>query len=181
MSDRWTGARVPLERFYEAVAQLAFTLFGLWWVVVELALADLARDRRTRRTMLHVSMVFLVPGVVSVASLLAADALVVWRLVFGVGGTVGAVATARFAASSDAAAGPVPRTLWWAVGAVEVSFVAVALFRPQPVVGGDALSPLTVEGALVVTLLLLGVAAAWHVLRWQAADHLDERTDGAGD
>jgi hypothetical protein len=166
---------VPLAQFYEAVAQLAFTLFGLWWVVLELALDDAVTDRPVRRTVVHVSLVFLVPGVVSVASLLAVDALVVWRFVFGVGGALAAVATARFAVSAAAAAGPVSRVLWWLVCAVELGFVVVAVARPQPTLAGAALSPLTIEGTLVVTLLLLGVVAAWQVFSW----HAEARADGA--
>lgn len=164
---------MPLERFYEAAAQLSFTLFGLWWVVLELALDDAVTDRRVRRTLVHVSLVFLVPGVVSVASLLAADALVVWRFVFGVGGALAAAATARFALSAAAAAGPVHRSLWWLVCAVELGFVVVAVARPQPELAGATLSPLTLEGALVVALLLLGVTAAWQVFSWHADARLD--------
>ena len=167
---------MPLGQFYEAVAQLAFTLFGLWWVVVELALRDVVTDRTTRRTAVHVSMVFLVPGIVSVASLLAVDAPVLWRVVFALGGTVGALATGRFALSG-AADGPVASWVWWLVVAVEVGFVVVAVSRPSPVVAGASLSPLTVEGALVVGLLLLGVVAAWHVFTW----HADQRADALED
>jgi len=121
-----------------------------------------------RRTTFHVSLGFLIPGVVALGSLLAVESLVMWRIAFGVGGVGGAVASARFALSKDAPAGPVPIGTWWAAGAVYLLFAVVAMSRPSVTFGDVALSPITQEGVLVTVQMLIGSFAAWRVFAMPA-------------
>ena len=165
---------MELQGFYESVAQLSLTLFGLWFVVVELRADDLLDRPWLRRTTLHVSLSFLVPGVVSLASLLAVQVLVVWRVAFAVGGLAGLVANVRLATSQEGRRGPVPVTVWWASAVLYGLFIVVAVWRPGLQLGDTAVPALAQEGLLVTVQLLLTAAAAWQVFtsRLERADDL---------
>src|SRR6185369_15763501 len=76
--------------FYAASSGLCFTLLGFWWVVVQFRHAELTADRETRRFIFLVSLHFIVPGVVSLASLLATGPM--WRIAFGLAGITGVIA-----------------------------------------------------------------------------------------
>lgn len=76
--------------FYAASSGLCFTLLGFWWVVVQFRHAELTADRETRRFIFLVSLHFIVPGVVSLASLLATGPM--WRVAFGLAGITGVIA-----------------------------------------------------------------------------------------
>src|SRR5215211_6596743 len=76
--------------FYAAASALCFTLLGFWWVVVQFRHAELTRDAATRRFMFLVSLHFIVPGLVSLASLLATGPM--WRVAFGLAGLTGIAA-----------------------------------------------------------------------------------------
>ena len=60
--------------FYTAASALCFTLLGFWWVVVQFRHEELTGDAASRRFMFLVSLHFIVPGLVSLASLLAIGA-----------------------------------------------------------------------------------------------------------
>lgn len=154
---------MPLVDFYSAVAQMSFVMLGLWIVVIELGPDDLLTRRDLRRTVLHVSLGFLIPGIVSVGSLLAADSLVLWRVAFTLGGSVGAVSAARLAMSPDAVSSPVPRATWWFAAVVYALSVVVALTRPALAIGGTPFPALSQEGVLVTVQLVTGAFAAWRV------------------
>jgi len=55
--------------FYAASSSLFFTLLGFWWVVVQFRHAELTRDAASRRFMFLVSLHFILPRLVSLASL----------------------------------------------------------------------------------------------------------------
>jgi hypothetical protein len=161
---------MELTQFYSAVAQLSFTLFGVWFLVVELGPDELLGRPALRRTTFHVSLGFLVPGVLALGSLLAVETLAMWRIVFGIGGVAGAVANVRLALSEDASAATVPIGTWWTAGVVYVLFAVVALFRPSITFGDVALAPLTQEGVLVTVQMLIGSFAAWRVFTMPRPD-----------
>src|SRR4029453_881719 len=77
--------------FYSAASALCFTLLGFWWVVVQFRHAELTRDAAARRFTFLVSLHFIVPGLVSLASLLATGPM--WRIAFGLAGLTGLAAT----------------------------------------------------------------------------------------
>src|SRR5438552_14468664 len=68
------------ETFYSSAAGVSFTLLGLWWVVVEFKHDDLVRDALHRRLSYNVMLYFLLPGIMSLMSLLAADTRLLWRI-----------------------------------------------------------------------------------------------------
>jgi len=79
-----------LVAFYATVSGLSFTLLGLWWVVAE--------RRRTwfdnahhRRMAYVVSLHFMLPGAMSVLSLVDSTGTFFWRLVFALAGIAGMV------------------------------------------------------------------------------------------
>lgn len=154
---------MELTEFYSAVAQLSFTLFGVWFLVVQLGPDQLLGDLALRRTTFHVSLGFLIPGVLALGSLLAVEALVMWRIAFGVGGVAGAAASVRMAVSRDIAGGPVPTPTWWVAAVVYALFAVVALLRPSIAVGSVTLAPIAQEGLLVTVQMLVGSFAAWRV------------------
>src|SRR5829696_6038841 len=99
--------------FYAAASALCFTLLGFWLVVVQFRHAELTADVVERRFTFLVSLHFIVPGLVSLASLLATGAM--WRIAFGLAGLTGIAAT--FAGMRDTGSirvlpCPIQRIVW---------------------------------------------------------------------
>ena len=78
--------------FYTTASGLCFTLLGFWWVVVQFRHDELTTDPGRRRLSFVVSLHFILPGIVSLASLLAGDTAILWRVAFGLAGAAGFVA-----------------------------------------------------------------------------------------
>jgi len=146
--------------FYSAASALCFTLLGFWWVVVQFRHAELTRDAAARRFMFLVSLHFIVPGLVSLASLLATGPM--WRVAFGLAGLTGiagAIAGTRAGASiSPLLAGLRVKALLAVPVYAVVTLVALA---PELVRTNIGLEPLQVEGMLLLLILLLGILLAW--------------------
>src|SRR5204863_450425 len=70
---RRTPVLASLDGFYGAMAQVSFTLLGLWWVVVQFKYSDLMRDRRRRIQAYDTSLYFVLPGIMSLISQLASS------------------------------------------------------------------------------------------------------------
>ena len=146
--------------FYATSSALCFTLLGFWWVVVEFRHAELTRDAAARRFTFLVSLHFIIPGIVSLASLLATGAL--WRVAFGAAGVTGMLAV--IAGMRDVASRPGPlrslgRAAWLGVPLYAVlTLVAIA---PDIVRTSLALEPLQAEGLILLVVLLLGILLAW--------------------
>jgi hypothetical protein len=148
--------------FYAAAAGLFFTLLGFWWVVVQFRHAELTRDAASRRFMFLVSMHFILPGLVSLATLLATRPI--WRVAFGLAGLTGiaaVIAGTRAAGSMAAPLAGLRRTAWLGVPIYAV-ITAVAL-APDVVRSSLGVEPLQVEGLLLLVILLVGILLAWAV------------------
>lgn len=146
--------------FYAASSALCFTLLGFWWVVVEFRHAELTREPGVRRFAFLVSLHFILPGLVSLASLLTSGPL--WRVAFGLAGIAGIAATVVGLWEVVMHAGPlqsIARGAWVALPL----YVAVLGFAVDPDLARTAfaLEPLQVEGYLLVLVLLVGVLLAW--------------------
>ena len=148
--------------FYSAASALCFTLLGFWWVVVQFRHAELTRDAAARRFMFLVSLHFIVPGLVSLASLLATGPM--WRVAFGMAGLTGmfaAIAGTRAAGSiSPLLAGLRLKALLAVPIYAVITLVAVA---PDLVRTNFGVEPLQVEGLLLLAILVLGILLAWSV------------------
>lgn len=147
------------ETFYATFAQLSFALLGLWWVVVQFKHSEWMRDPVQRRTAFAVSMYFTLPGIMSLLSLLSADATFIWRAAFAAAGACGVVVGVR-AARQGAARERVGAVL----GAVLFAVVTAVALVPG-VVGrlGLSLTPIQVEGISLSIVLLVGVTTAWRM------------------
>jgi hypothetical protein len=147
------------ESFYSTVAQASFTLLGLWWVVLQIRYGPWMRDRRVRRAVYDISLYFLLPGMMSLMALLAADVSMIWRVTFAAGGVVGALESIQSIAHTRGHESPT-RLIdvgdW--VSLVHYPLIAaIAHRRTIPADLGIHLRALEAEGILIGMLLGLGV------------------------
>jgi hypothetical protein len=149
--------------FYSTASGLCFTLLGFWWVVVQFRHDELTSDAPRRRLAFVVSLHFVIPGIVSLASLLAGDIGLLWRIAFGAAGILGLVAVLLAGRTSidnaPAALGLVQR-FEWLVAPLYVLITAVAV-APDIARRGLGLQPLQVEGYVLTVIVLLGILFAW--------------------
>ena len=147
--------------FYAASSALCFTLLGFWWVVVQFRHAELTRGVAERRFTFLVSLHFVVPGLVSLASLLATGPM--WRVAFGLAGLTGiAAAIAGTRAGRGSPPGAVAAVRPWAFLGIPVyGLITVIAIAPDLVRTRLGLEPLQVEGLLLLAILLLGILLAW--------------------
>lgn len=148
--------------FYTAGSALCFTLLGFWWVAVQFRHAELTADVASRRFVFLVSLHFIVPGFVSLASLLAEGPM--WRVMFAIAGITGAaaaVAGMRAARAKPHLLGGLNGLAWLGVPIYGLlTLVALAPDIPRTALG---LEPLQVEGLLLLVILLIGILLAWSV------------------
>ncbi len=154
---------MDLGAFYGIMAGLSFTLLGLWWVACQ-ARREWVSDRLGRGMAYVVSLHFILPGAMSLLSLVAPDVPAVWRISFTVAGALGVLGTLlviaemRRRASGDV--GVIVLLQWVALPLYAVVTVVAAM--PE-LVGGIGLAPIQVEAILLVILVLLGTQSAWLV------------------
>lgn len=148
--------------FYTTAAGLCFTLLGFWWVVVQFRHDELTVDPARRRLSFVVSLHFILPGIVSLASLLAGDTSILWRMAFGLAGATGFVAVligSRGISDAQGAIASLRAREWLALPLYGlITIIAIAPELARNVVG---LAPLQVEGYLLTLLVLLGILFAW--------------------
>ncbi len=155
--------------FYAASSALCFTLLGFWWVVVQFRHAELTRDAASRRFTFLVSLHFIVPGLVSLASLLATGTM--WRIAFGLAGLTGIAAVLagmRAASSRPGLLSGLNRVGW--LGIPIYALITLVALAPDVVRTGLGLEPLQVEGLLLLVILLLGILLAWFLFTGPAQD-----------
>ena len=158
---------MDVSGFYGVTAQVAFTLLGLWWVVVQFKHAEWTQSRRHRRMAYDVSLLFLLVGVMSLMAMVDPNGSVLWRIAFGVGAILGGVETALLSStvigSGRASRGAHLMTL------VVYGLVLVLALDPRlPRQTGLHVKGLQLEGILVAFLLFLGVNMSW--LRFAALE-----------
>jgi hypothetical protein len=147
------------QSFYSTVAQASFTLLGLWWVILQIRYGPWLRNSRTRWAVYDISLYFLLPGMMSLMSLLAADVSTIWRVSFAVAGVAGVLESILSLANARGQDSPARLVDLgnWASLVLYPAIVAIAIRRTIPEEIGIHLSPLEAEGILVATLLALGV------------------------
>ena len=161
---------MDLSAFYGILAGLSFTLLGLWWVAC-LARRDWVTDRLGRGMAYVVSLHFILPGAMSLLSLIAPEVPALWRVTFTISGALGVVGTIlvigamRRRASGDI--GLIVLLQWVALPLY--AGVTVVAAAPQ-LLGGIGLAPIQVEAILLVVLVLLGTQSAWLVAFARADD-----------
>lgn len=158
---------MSIQDFYSAASQISFTLLGFWWAVAQFRHDDWVGDGGRRRMAHVVSLLFLLPGVMSLISMLAGDTRIIWRLSFGAAGVLGLLATLLIVLGTpDEGEGR-----WLRPGALFVAaplYGLVTLFAIAPELASDllGLQPLQAEGILLSLLVFLGVNLAW-ALFWE--------------
>jgi hypothetical protein len=146
--------------FYAAASALCFTLLGFWWVVVQFRHAELTASFAARRFMFLVSLHFIVPGLVSLASLLATGPM--WRIAFGLAGLTGMLAAIAGTRAGGTASPLLADLRVKALLGIPVyALVALIAVAPELVRGTLGIEPLQVEGLLLLVILLLGILLAW--------------------
>ena len=180
-----------LETFYATVAQVSFTLLGLWWVVVQFKFDAWATDPARRRMSRHVSMYFLVPAVMSLFALLATRVSAVWRIGFGVSAVLGLV-EALFSLRETRPSDRRGALRWAATALGALLYLVVAIVAAAPELATSLpgeLRPIEVEGMLLAILLFIGASFAWSMFvergasgqgRPAAVAALPERRDAVG-
>jgi hypothetical protein len=148
------------DTFYAAMSALCFTLLGFWWVVVQFRHAEMTGTVTARRFAFLVSLYFLLPGLISLAAIIAAGG-VIWRLSFAAAGIVGIVAI--LVATRHTTARGIIRTLarWSWVAIPFYAILTIVAIAPDLARNGLQLEPLQVEGLVLVALMLVGVVFAW--------------------
>ena len=148
--------------FYSTVAQASFTLLALYWVLLQLRHDEWFRDAAYRRSAYDVSLYFLLPGMMSLLSLLAVEQTWIWRASFVLFGTVGLAESLLMMARRGQlqTAGVLVWVADLASAAAYGFAVLIAVWTDFPQDIGLDLRPLEAEGIVIATLLVLGVVLA---------------------
>lgn len=149
------------ETFYQTVAQLCFTLLGLWWIVLQTKYREWIGNADRRRMATNISLYFLLPGSMSLLALLSTGAPTLWRGAFAIASFFGAIETALLlrriqAKNSRLSLLTIAR---WA-GLVLYLLVALVAFIPT-LTNWLGVKPLLVAGTMLTILVILGVTLAW--------------------
>jgi len=153
---------MDVTAFYGTVSALCFTLLGLWWVACQ-ARNDWLVEPGGRRMAYAVSLHFLLPGAMSLLSMVAPDVAVLWRATFTVAGLAGLAGVVLLAATvrSQARNLRVVAAIHWLGVPLYAAVVAVALLPGLPAALATGLSALQLEAILLTLLVVMGVQAAW--------------------
>jgi hypothetical protein len=154
-----------VETFYTVAGAVAFTLYGLWWIVVQ-AKPEWRQDRARRLLAYVVSLHFLLPGAMSLLSVVAPNSPLVWQTVFTAAGILGIMGVAMVlrAVREDHDAPWLVATIQWVVLPVYVLITILALAPGIPSAIGLPLSGLQVEAIVVTAVLIFGVQSAWFLM-----------------
>ena len=150
------------EAFYAAVAGISFTLLGLWWVVV-ITRTEWRQSQARRMLAYAVSLHFLLPGMMSILSIIAPDEPLVWRCVFSLAGLLGVFGVILFrrALIEDHDTPRLAIVVEWVVLPIYIGITLLALVPTIPADLGLKLTGIQVEAILVSLLLFFGVQGAW--------------------
>jgi hypothetical protein len=152
-----------LSSFYATMAQVCFTLLGLWWIVVQFKYHDWMRNRRRRQMAYDTSLYFVLPGIMSLVSLISSSGTVLWRITFSSAALLGAL-EAGYLAVSARKQDRYTLVMRWAHWAATGLYAVVALVAMLPGLVhhfGVDVAALQVEGVFLALLVFLGVNMTW--------------------
>lgn len=149
------------EVFYQTMAQLCFTLLGLWWLVLQTKYREWIGNETRRRMATSISRFFLLPGTMGLLALLSDGTRPMWQIAFVVVSVAGIWETVRSVRGLYTTGGP--RTVVWMRRLASLCYLAIVLVAlfPDALRLFTGLAPLTVEGVLLTVLVVLGVNNAW--------------------
>ena len=153
------------ETFYQTVAQLVFTLLGLWWLVLQTKYSEWIQHQARRRMATNITLYFLLPGAMSLLALLATSSRLLWQVAFIIAALIGGVASAFFLRDARASQWRNPWsiriiTLASSLGLALYALVIVVALLPD-LFRSLGTTPLTVAGIAVTLLVIVGVTLAW--------------------
>jgi hypothetical protein len=163
---------VELNTFYATVGGIAFTLHGLWWVVV-MSKREWQQQRARRLLAYVVSLHFLIPGMMSLLSIVAPDQPLLWRTAFATAGLLGVIGVilGLRAVREEYDTPHLVRVIQFGVLPIYVLITILALVPELPSMLGLQLRAIQVEAIITTLLLLFGVQSAWVLmLEPRAAD-----------
>lgn len=156
-----TAESAQLTDFYVALAQVSFTMLGLWWVVVQVRRDDWLPSHDHRRMAYAISLHFALPGIMSLVSIIDPSTPALWRLAFAAAAGIGA-------AGLLAAHGSWRRALqhsrlrdlaYWTGLALYLLVALVAAVAE--IVKAAGVPPRPLEALLLSLLVFLGFNVAW--------------------
>lgn len=153
---------MDIQAFYAFMAGICFTLVGLWWNVVK-SKPRWKEDATLRKLALGVYLSFLIPGLMSMAAQIGIENPLIWRLSFVVASVLGIIYTSRISARTRKAIpnGKFHSKRW----GILVLYVLILFFAVIPGFSQFlGLKALTLEGLLVIGLLLIGHGLTWEFL-----------------
>ena len=151
-----------VSAFYRALSTVAFTLIGLWWIVLQFRHDEWAGNLARRRENYLVLLGFLLPGAASFFAAVA-DQGWIWRSGFAAAGVVGLLAMTVFAtAVEEGGANAVGKRVFRFLSApVYAAVVAIAITNDLPQKLGIDITPRELEALLATVLIVFGVQIAW--------------------
>jgi hypothetical protein len=150
-----------LRDFYLALAPVCFTLLGLWLIVVQTRHAEWRHSSQSRRRGYAVWLLFALPGLMSLLSLIDSTSEAMWRVSFGIVAGVGVVILVLLW-SKERSKGA---ALVYGVGTLLYALVVALAIAPALINNFDAsINALRTEAILLSLLVFLGVNVAWYLL-----------------
>ena len=153
------------EVFYQTVAQLSFTLLGLWWLVLQTKYSEWIHDRLRRRMATNITLYFLLPGSMSLLALLATNSLLLWQVSFIIAAVICGVTAVLFLRDALKSPWRNPmsiRVISLASGLGVALYILVIIVALAPdLFRAMGATPLTLAGVGVTLLVIVGVTLAW--------------------
>ena len=153
------------EVFYQTVAQLSFTLLGLWWLVLQTKYGEWIHHPMRRRMATNITLYFLLPGSMSLLALLATNSRLLWQVSFIIAAVIGSLTAVLFLRDALKTQWRNPmsiRIIALASGLGLALYILVIIVALVPdTFRSLGATPLTVAGVGVTLLVIVGVTLAW--------------------
>jgi hypothetical protein len=148
----------PAITFYQTLAGTSFTLLGLWFGVLQFAHGGWRTDPSRHRWSTHIALHFFLPGMASLASMLAAGTGgLIWRITFVAVGLAGLVEAVSFLRTPVLPRPGLSRMLCALDPVLYASMLAVAIVPKD----AFSLPPLQLAGMATGSVFLVGLCHVW--------------------
>lgn len=158
---------MDIQTFYAFMAGICFTLVGLWWNVVK-SKPHWKEDETLRDLALGIYLSFLIPGLMSMVAQVGIENPILWRLSFVIASVLGIVYTSKISAKTrHALPGAGFHSKRWGINLL---YGLILVFAVLPGLAQYlGLKALTLEGLLIIGLLLIGHGLTWEFLMGDSA------------
>lgn len=151
-----------IQDFYTALAQVSFTVLGLWFVVIQLRRDEWRASRRRRLGARAIALDFALPGTMSLLTLANPDSSALWRVSFALFAVLGATGLGLLSLGAATDAGRQRPSMGWGNGLAVVLYAVIALVAifAGSLAGALAVQPLQIEAVLLALLILVSLNVA---------------------